>query len=92
VAVNPTRGLDVTAAVGMANALTAAAEGGCAIVLISTDLDEVLDLSDRVSVLFRGRLSRPLTPPVDREHLGLLMAGAELGAQAKRTMAPPTPA
>jgi ABC-type uncharacterized transport system ATPase subunit len=76
VAVNPTRGLDVQAARAVANALLAVAAEGCALVLISTDLDEVLELSDRVSVLARGRLSEPIEPPIDAQRLGLLMAGA----------------
>jgi ABC-type uncharacterized transport system ATPase subunit len=76
ITVNPTRGLDFAAARAVADALIAAAHQGCAVVLISTDLDEVLELSDRVSVLSRGRLSAALTPPVDAEQLGLLMAGA----------------
>jgi general nucleoside transport system ATP-binding protein len=75
IAVNPTRGLDVAAAAAVSGALLDVAERGCAIVLISTDLDEVLELSDRVSVLFRGRLSAALDPPVDPERLGFLMAG-----------------
>ncbi len=76
VTVNPTRGLDVHAARALADALRSVAEEGCAIVLISTDLDEVLELADRLSVLARGRLSAPLEPPIDAERLGLLMAGA----------------
>jgi simple sugar transport system ATP-binding protein len=76
IAANPTRGLDVAAAGTVADALIESAAKGCAVVLISTDLDEVLDLSDRVSVLSRGRLSAPLEPPLDPERLGLLMAGA----------------
>jgi ABC-type uncharacterized transport system ATPase subunit len=76
VTVNPTRGLDFAAAAAVSDALQAVAQRGCAVVVISTDLDEVLELSDRVRVLFRGRLSAPLQPPVDPEHLGLLMAGA----------------
>ena len=76
VAVNPTRGLDVAAAAAVSDAMVAATQRGCAVVLISTDLDEVLDLSDRVSVLSRGRLSTALEPPFDMERLGLLMAGA----------------
>jgi general nucleoside transport system ATP-binding protein len=76
VAVNPTRGLDVAAARAVSETLIAIARRGCAIVLISTDLDEVIELSDRVSVLARGRLSAALEPPVDPEQLGLLMAGA----------------
>jgi ABC-type uncharacterized transport system ATPase subunit len=76
ISVNPTRGLDFAATAAVTEALQAAAQRGCAIVVISTDLDEVLDLSDAVRVLSRGRLSAPLTPPIDSERLGLLMAGA----------------
>jgi ABC-type uncharacterized transport system ATPase subunit len=76
VTVNPTRGLDVHATRAVADAIVEVARKGCAVVLISTDLDEVLDLSDRICVLSRGRLSAPLTPPIDPERLGLLMAGA----------------
>ena len=76
VTVNPTRGLDVAAAAAVGDALIEIARQGCAVVLISTDLDEVLDLSDRVSVMSRGRLSAALAPPIDTERLGLLMAGA----------------
>jgi ABC-type uncharacterized transport system ATPase subunit len=75
VAVNPSRGLDVAAARGVAEAVLDSARRGCAVVLISTDLDEILDLSDRVAVLSRGRLSPALEPPIDGEQLGLLMAG-----------------
>jgi len=76
VAVNPTRGLDIIATALVAGALREAARQGCAVVLISTDLDEVLELSDRVGVLSHGRLSGPLSPPIDLGRLGLLMAGA----------------
>jgi len=76
VTVNPTRGLDIAAARAVGDALIDAAEQGCAVILISTDLDEVLDLSTSVSVLSRGRLGAPLAPPIDAEQLGLLMAGA----------------
>ena len=75
VTVNPTRGLDFAAAAAVTAALQAAARRGCAVVVISTDLDEVTELSDRVRVLSRGRLSAALQPPIDPEHLGLLMAG-----------------
>jgi len=73
---NPTRGLDFAATRAVADALIEVARRGCAVVVISTDLDEVLDLSDRVRVLYRGHLSTALVPPIDAEHLGLLMAGA----------------
>jgi simple sugar transport system ATP-binding protein len=75
IAANPSRGLDFAATQAVADALLDSASRGCAVLLISTDLDEVLDLSDRVSVLSRGRLSPPLEAPIDTERLGLLMAG-----------------
>jgi ABC-type uncharacterized transport system ATPase subunit len=77
VAANPGRGLDVAATRAVAGAVLDSASRGCAVVLISTDLDEVLDLSDRVAVLSRGRLSPALEPPIDTERLGLLMAGVQ---------------
>jgi general nucleoside transport system ATP-binding protein len=75
IAANPSRGLDVAATRAVADALLDSARRGCAVVLISTDLDEVLDLSHRVSVLSRGHLSPALEPPIDTDRLGLLMAG-----------------
>jgi ABC-type uncharacterized transport system ATPase subunit len=77
VAANPSRGLDVAAARTVADALLDSARRGCAVVLISTDLDEVLDLSHRVAVLSRGRLSSAFEPPIDTERVGLLMAGVQ---------------
>ena len=73
----PTRGLDVGAAAYVHQRLLAAREAGAAILLISEDLDEVLRLSDRVAVMFRGRLREadPTLGPVTVERLGLMMAG-----------------
>ena len=72
----PTRGLDVAAAAEVHRRLLEARERGVAIVLISEDLDELLALSDRVAVIARGGLSRPLAvETVTREQLGLMMAG-----------------
>ncbi len=58
--------------------LLAQREHGCAILLISTELDEILALSDRVAVMYEGRIVRTMpreTAKVDT--LGLLMAGKE---------------
>ncbi|MBI4517846.1 MAG: ABC transporter ATP-binding protein [Deltaproteobacteria bacterium] len=76
-AVDPTRGLDIAAAQAVYAALAAFVAGGRAVVLISSDLDEVLDLSHRFAVLYGGRLSAALAPPVTAEAIGRLMAGAE---------------
>ena len=55
VADQPTRGIDVAAAAFLRARLRAAAEAGAGVLLVSSDLDEVLALADRVLVLFGGR-------------------------------------
>jgi simple sugar transport system ATP-binding protein len=72
----PTRGLDIGAIEYVHGQLRALRDSGCGILLISTELDEVLALSDRVAVLFGGRV----TAVTDRaevriDELGLRMAG-----------------
>lgn len=72
----PTRGLDVGAVAYVHEQLLAARKRGAGILLISEDLDELLSLSDRISVMFRGKLSRPVArADVTIEALGLMMAG-----------------
>jgi len=56
VAVNPTRGLDLAATAAVREELRREARSGTAVLLISTELDEVLELGQRIAVLFRGRL------------------------------------
>lgn len=56
VAMNPTRGLDLKAAEYVQSSLRRAAAGGAAVVLISTDLDELAEVADRVDYMSRGRL------------------------------------
>lgn len=75
VAFNPTRGLDVAASQALYDALHTAAARGTAVLLISTDLDEILDLADRVTVLCRGRLSETFGRPFPVDRVGWLMAG-----------------
>ena len=76
VASQPTRGLDVGAIEYMSEQLRAAAADGVAVLLISTELEEILDLADRVTVIFRGRLSGSMgRGTVDLEQLGLMMGG-----------------
>jgi simple sugar transport system ATP-binding protein len=76
VAVNPTRGLDVVATAAVRAALRAQALAGAAVLLISTELDEVLELGNRIGVLFRGRILQDAAPRPERERIGLLMLGA----------------
>lgn len=76
VAAQPTRGLDVGAIEYMTGRLRAAAESGIAVLLISTELEEILDLSDRIVVLSRGRVIGQLTrADATPERLGLLLGG-----------------
>ncbi len=76
VVVNPTRGLDVGATAAVRDELRAQARGGAAVLVVSTDLDEVLELGQRVGVLFRGRLL-PVEPERrTRERIGERMLGA----------------
>lgn len=75
VAVNPTRGVDVGATAFVHDQLRAQRERGAAVLLISTELDEVLALADRVGVLYEGKLMGIVSPDTPREQLGLLMGG-----------------
>jgi simple sugar transport system ATP-binding protein len=72
----PTRGLDVGAVNYVHEQLLAARKRGAAILLISEDIDELLSLSDRVAVMFRGQLSSASPrESVAIKELGLMMAG-----------------
>jgi len=78
VAAQPTRGLDVGAIEYMSNRLRAAAASGIAVLLVSTELEEILELSDRIVVLSRGRVIGELDRrEATSERLGLLLGGVE---------------
>lgn len=79
VADNPTRGLDVAAAAFVHDELRRLASEGVAVALISTDLDEVLALSDRVFAMAGGRLIAVPDDARTREGVGALMLGADVG-------------
>ena len=77
IASEPTRGLDITAAAQTRSLLvTAAHNEGAGVLLLSSDLDEVREVADRVAVMYRGRLT-PSYPveEVGRSKLGALMGG-----------------
>jgi simple sugar transport system ATP-binding protein len=81
IAAQPTRGLDVGATEYVYRRLVEHKRSGGAMLLISTELDEVLSLADRIAVIVEGRFLRILEPhEVDPEVLGLLMAGEEVRA------------
>jgi ABC-type uncharacterized transport system ATPase subunit len=74
VALNPTRGLDIQASAAIRDRLLAARDAGSAIVLYSSDLDEVLALADRVLVLAQRNV-REMLEPFDRDTVGRAMLG-----------------
>jgi simple sugar transport system ATP-binding protein len=77
VAVHPTRGLDVAATAAVQEWLVTSRDDGCAILLISEDLDEVLQLSDRVAVIYEGQILAVLkSGEASREQIGLMMVGS----------------
>jgi simple sugar transport system ATP-binding protein len=72
----PTRGLDVGASEYVRAELLARRSEGAAVLLMSEDLDELVSLSDRIVVLYEGRIvGRIQAAEADPEHLGMLMAG-----------------
>jgi simple sugar transport system ATP-binding protein len=83
VVAQPTWGVDAGAARLIRQALVDLARQGSAVLVISQDLDELLEIADRIAVVFHGRLSdaRPLAA-LTREAIGLLMGGADSRQEA----------
>ena len=78
VAVQPTRGLDVGAIEHIHKELVAQRDAGKAVLLVSLELDEVMNLSDRILVVYEGEIVGQLDPKAtDLQELGLYMAGAK---------------
>ena len=78
VAVQPTRGLDIGAIEYIHKQLVAGRDAGKAILLVSFELDEVMDVSDRILVMYEGEIVGELEPKsVSVQELGLYMSGAK---------------
>lgn len=78
----PTRGLDVGATEFVRNRLLECRNQGAAVLLISADLDEIMKLSDRIAVLYEGRIMGTVLAEDARvETIGLMMAGSPLDGQ-----------
>jgi simple sugar transport system ATP-binding protein len=76
IASQPTRGLDVGSIEYIHGRILEKRDEGCAVLLVSPELDEVLELSDRIAVLYRGRIVATVAAGrVTKEQVGLLMAG-----------------
>ena len=77
-AVQPTRGLDVGAIESVHKQLVAQRDAGKAVLLVSLELDEVMDVPDRILVMYEGEIVGELDPKkTTQEELGLYMAGAK---------------
>lgn len=81
IAAQPTRGLDVGAIEFVTEQLRVAAAAGIGVVLISNELEEIIELADRIIVIhrgsIRGEMAGAAAGPIDVERLGLLMGGAD---------------
>jgi len=76
IANQPTRGLDVGSIEFVHHRIVAARDQGAAVLICSTELDEIYALADRIVVMYEGRIAGERPPTVSIEELGLLMAGA----------------
>ena len=80
VVVQPTRGLDVGAIEYIHKRIIQERDKGKAILLVSFELDEILDLSDRIAVLFEGQITTTLNAKdTNEKELGLYMSGSKKG-------------
>jgi ABC-type uncharacterized transport system ATPase subunit len=77
VAAQPTRGLDVGSIEFVHERILAERDAGRAVLLFSTELDEVMALADRIAVMYKGSIIDIVSPDISRSDLGLLMAGVK---------------
>lgn len=85
IASQPTRGVDVGSIEFLHKRIVAERDAGTPVVIVSTELDEVLELADRIAVLFAGRLMGIVPGKSSRALLGLMMAGLP-AAEAQEQM------
>jgi len=79
IAAQPTRGLDVGSIEYIHRRLIQKRDEGVAVLLVSVELDEIMALSDRIAVMYEGKIVGTVdADKISREELGLLMAGAQL--------------
>lgn len=76
IASQPTRGLDVGSIEYIHKRIIQKRDEGCAVLMVSPELDEIIELSDRIAVMYRGKVIAVVNAKdVTKETLGLLMAG-----------------
>jgi simple sugar transport system ATP-binding protein len=84
IASQPTRGLDVGSIEYIHNRIISKRDEGTAVLLVSSELDEILALSDRIAVMYRGQIMEIVdASKANKEYLGLLMAGIKPSEAAK---------
>ncbi|GAA4906629.1 nucleoside ABC transporter ATP-binding protein [Stackebrandtia albiflava] len=76
IAAQPTRGVDVGAMEFIHSRIVAERDSGAGVLVISSELDEVLALADRVAVMYDGKIIAEVSPDTPRDEIGLLMAGS----------------
>jgi simple sugar transport system ATP-binding protein len=86
IANQPTRGLDIGATEYVRQKLLEARDNGAAILLVSADLEEIMQLSDRIAVMYRGRLSM-VSSSSSIEEIGSMMAGLEMAQKSEQESA-----
>ena len=80
----PTRGIDVGSIEFIHDRIVAKRDAGAAVLLVSAELDEVLELSDRIGIMFRGRLVAVVDAEgAEKERIGLIMATGEVADRAE---------
>ena len=82
IAAQPTRGLDVGAIEFVHKRLLEQREAGRGVLLVSLELEEIRSLSDRVLVIYEGRIVAELSPDATDEELGIAMLGGQVGGAA----------
>jgi ABC-type uncharacterized transport system ATPase subunit len=81
IAAQPTRGVDVGSIEFIHKRIIEERDKGTAVIIVSTELDEIFALSDRIAVMYDGRIVATVSPDIAREDIGLMMAGAHEPAE-----------
>jgi simple sugar transport system ATP-binding protein len=85
----PTRGLDVGSIEFVHKQIIAQRDKGAAVVIVSSELDEIYALSDRIAVMYEGQIVDFCAPDIPEHELGLMMAGASTRRQTADEPTPP---
>jgi simple sugar transport system ATP-binding protein len=92
IAAQPTRGVDVGSIEFIHSRIIHERDVGTAVLVVSSELDEVVGLADRIAVMYRGKILAIVSPDTPREEIGLLMAGITDAADDPAPAPPDDPA